>query len=265
MNQNHNHVILAVIQARMDSSRLPGKILEDISGKPLLWHIYDRLKNSKYISKIVIATTDLDSDIPLRDYAKSVGIEYYAGSENDILDRLYFTGQKFESTLLVKITGDCPLIDIKIVDDTIQKFLDSKVEPDLVSNSFIKTFPDGLDCDVINFKTIINLWSELKNPFWREFFIMFIAENKNRFLTINHPNPINLSDLRWTVDYSEDLEFVRKIYSELYQNCKYFEMNDILDLLKNKPEIIKINSKYIANTGQTIFEKSKKMNQNNQI
>ncbi len=257
MNQNSDDLILGVIQARMNSSRLPGKILKEISEKPLIWHINNRLKNSKHISKIVIATTNLDSDKPLRDFAESEGIEYFSGSENNILDRLYQTGKKFNATILVRITADCPLVDPNIVDMMIDTFLYSLPRPDLVTNSLIKTYPDGLDCEIINFDSLSKLCKTTNNSFWQEFPLMYMVENPEKFSIINVENDENISSLRWTVDYEEDLKFVRKIYENLYSKNKIFGMNEILSFLDKNPELKNINSKYQSNTGQLMYEKLK--------
>lgn len=246
--------IIAVIQARIDSKRLSGKVLLEISGKPLLWHIVNRLKQCKTISKIVLATTDEKTDEPLRRYAESQKIEYYAGSQDDILDRLYQTGVKFNSSVLVKVNGDCPLIDPKLIDEGINLYKSTTPTPDLVTNSVIRTFPEGMQYGIFNFKTLSYLHNNLHDKFWREYIQMYIIENKERFSTINVENKKNLSSLRWTVDYYEDLQFIRQIFENLYPNNPLFDMYDVISLLEKRPEIKEINAKHSSELGLRDFE-----------
>ena len=157
MNNMHTEHIIGVIQARMNSSRLPKKIMADILGKPMIWHIVNRLNHTKTLSKIVIATTNNESDIPLCKFAESENIAYYAGSENDILDRLYQTGKIHNATILVKINGDCPLVDPALIDFAVNKYMTMQSKPDLIVNSIVPTYPEGLQFAVFNFKTLCTI------------------------------------------------------------------------------------------------------------
>lgn len=254
--------IIGVIQARMNSKRLPGKVLSKICGKPLIYHIYERLEKISEISDIVIATTNRESDKPLRDFAKSKKIPYYAGKVNDITDRLYKTGKKFNGDIIVKINADCPLIDVKLVSDGLKKFCESKKKPDLVTNCVIETYPEGMQYGIFNFETISKIWTNVKNPFWREYIFRYIIENKSKFKVISMENSKNLSSMRWTVDYPEDLKFVKKVYEKLYSKNQFFSMNDVLEIIRKYPELEKINQKYSAKIGINSFEELKeKFNQ----
>jgi len=255
MTESENFV--GVIQARMMGKRLPGKVMADIVGKPMIWHIVQRLKNSKTLSNVVISTTNKEYDKPLCEYAESENIPYYAGSENDILDRLYHTGKKFNATTIVKINADCPLIDPKLVDIAIKKYESTEPKPDLIINSSKKSYPMGLGYGVINFQTISSLWNDLTNPFWREYIYMYIIENKNNYSVIEIENDKDMSNFRWTVDYQEDLEFVRVVFQNLYTEHKIFGMSEILELLNEKPEISRINSKYDSKDGIRWYESLK--------
>jgi len=241
--------IIAVIQGRMGSTRLPGKVLADIEGKPLIWHIFNRLQKISLISEVVISTTNQSTDKPLIEFAKKENIAYFAGSEDDIIDRIYKTGEKFSCDILVKINADCPLIDIELIENGINLFLSSKNKPDLITNCVEETFPEGMQYSIFNFNVIKKIWLTLKESFWREYFYRFMIENKNNFSIINIKNEKDLSKLRWTVDYQEDLEFVKKIYSKLYSKNQFFGMNEILNLLDKNPEIRKINDKYSSKVG----------------
>jgi len=250
--------IIGVIQARMSSYRLPGKVMADIVGKPLIWHIVERLKQVKFLSNVVIATTDKDYDKPLREFADEKKIPYFAGSENDILDRMYKTGIKFRSTAILKINADCPLIDSSLINLAVQKYLNINPKPDLIINSPKKSYPVGLGYSLFNFKTIEALRNNLTDIFWREFMYMYIIENKNKFSIVEIENDEDLSTLRWTVDFEDDLKFVRKVYENLYPKNKFFEMSDVLSLLKEKPEIKNINAKHSSELGLNSYEKLKK-------
>jgi len=156
---------LGIIQARMDSKRLLGKVLKDIVGKPMLWHIVDRLKWAKLIDKTIIATSNDQSDKPIIAFARENKIDHYAGSTNDLLDRFYQAARKFKPETLVRITADCPLIDPVIVDRVIKYYLDGE-QFDYVSNARPKaTYPAGLDVEIYSFEAFERAWREVEDPF----------------------------------------------------------------------------------------------------
>jgi spore coat polysaccharide biosynthesis protein SpsF len=252
--------IILVIQARMGSKRLPKKVMASISNKPLIWYMYKRFETIPLISKIVIATTTSNEDKELLEFAKSESIEIFAGQENDIIDRLYQTGKKFDANIIVKINADCPLMDPKLIENGIKIYLKSLEKPDLVTNTLKDTFPEGMQFGIFNFKTLEKLWNTLKDPFWREYFFRYIIENRKKFKIIGIENGKNLSTLRWTVDYKEDLEFVNKIYNLLYKKNPSFSMEEILECIKENPELMKINEKYSAKEGINDFHAKKKKN-----
>jgi spore coat polysaccharide biosynthesis protein SpsF (cytidylyltransferase family) len=254
--------IVGIVQARTNSSRLPKKVLADIEGKPLIWHIVNRLKQVQNISDVVISTTVNDADKQLCRFADSENIPYYAGSEYDILDRLYQTGKKFDSTILIKVNGDCPLIDPTIINRGLDLYLASEKAPDLVVNSLKNTYPDGTQFGIFNFKTLSKLWSQIQDRFWREFIYMYLVENTNKFQIRNVENDIDLSHLRWVVDYPEDLEFVRAVYGRLYKKNPTFLIPNILSVLEKNPDLVKINAKYAANTSRQEYEDLKKKHEN---
>ena len=249
--------IILVIQARMNSKRLPGKVLADVKGKPIIWHIYNRLKEIPNISQIVISTTDKSTDEPLKRFAEGEKIAYFAGSEDDLLDRIYKTGCEFECDVLVKINADCPLIDYKLIKDGIDRFYSSQEKPDLVTNCLEETFPEGMQFGVFNFQTIKKMWSSVKGNFWREYFYRFMLENKDKFFIINIKNQKDNSDVRWTLDEQEDLDFVREVFEKLYDRNPVFGMNDILELLSTEPQIAQINKKYSSKRGLNEFNNLK--------
>lgn len=229
----------------MGSTRLPGKVMLPIFERPVIWHIIDRLRHSKLINEIVISTSTNPLDDIIENFAKAEGIPYYRGKENDIMDRLYQTAKLFDADPLVRITADCPLIDPKVVDTVVKKFLDNRGEIDYVSNTIKRTFPDGLDTEVISYEALQRAWKETTDEFWREWATMFFVEHPQKFRLLNVGYQRDLSKLRWTLDYPEDLRFVREVYKHLYQKGIFY-MEDILELLEQHPEIAEINSKFIG-------------------
>lgn len=252
--------VLGVIQARMDSKRLPGKVLKKIENKPLIWHIYKRLQNITEISQVVIATTNEDSDKPLRDFLVENKISFYAGSVNNVLDRLYNTGNKFQCDILVKVNADCPLIDPDLVQEGIKKYLTSNKKIDLVTNCVKETFPEGMQYAIFNFNSIIKLWKTIKDPFWKEYFFRYFLEKENKLSVEGIESPINFSSFRWAVDYQEDFDFVKKIYEVLYQINPFFGMKEILNLLETQPEISEINKKISSKISFEEFNNAKREN-----
>lgn len=249
--------IIIVVQARLGSSRLPGKVMKPILGKPLIWHIVNRLKKISSVSNIVISTTNEKDDERLIEFAQSEKISIGAGKVYDIIDRLYQTCKKFNPTIIIKVNGDCPLIDPILIEEGIKIYLNSKEKPDLVTNALDNTFPEGTQFGIFNFFTLENLRKNIEKPFWREYFFRYMIEHKHEFKIIGIKNQEDLSSLRWTVDYKEDFEFVKKIFESLYRKNMYFTMNDILECLKKNPEFIKINEKYSSKIGINEFNNLK--------
>jgi len=231
--------IAAIIQARMTSIRLPGKVLMDIEGKPMLWHVISRLRFSKKLDDIILAIPDKKESDILEKFAREKKIKYFRGSEEDVLSRYYKTAKKFKVDVVVRITADCPLIDPEIVDRIIQKHLDSGT--DYTSNAFKRTFPRGLDVEVFNFKILEKTHQEAKGHYQREHVTPYIYENHKRFQLINVKNKINFYYMRWVVDEKKDLEFVREIYKKISLKEKIFYMKDIVAILKKYPELMRIN------------------------
>jgi len=230
----------------MGSTRLPGKVLREILGKPMLGHIIERLRGALLVDKIVISTSINSKDNAIEKFALANKIEYYRGSENDLADRLFQTARKFNADAIVRITGDCPLVDPVVVDKVVKCYLKNEGHVDYVSNTLKRTYPDGLDIEVISYKALEKIWQEVQDPFWREWFTMYIVENPSVFRLKNVENETDFSRLRWTVDYEEDLMFVSKVFKKLYVPNHIFHMEDVIELLKKKPHLAKINVKYIG-------------------
>ena len=243
-------MIVAIVQARMSSARLPGKVLKDILGKPMLWHLVNRLKKSAFIEKIVVATTTNEIDRLILEAAKNSGVESFAGSEDDVLDRYYQAAKIFHADPIVRITADCPLIDPKVTDCVIQCYLENKGNVDYVSTGVPPTYPDGLDTEVFSFAALEKAWREAGRKTEREYVTPYIWKNNKLFRQGNVANKEDLSYMRWTVDEDKDFLFVTQIYKGLYKGeDEIFYMGDIINFLIAHPELISINQGIRKNEG----------------
>ncbi len=235
-----------MIQARVGSSRLPRKVLAKIQNKPMIWHVINRAKKVKNVKQIVLLTTTKNSEQALLQIAKKKNILGYAGSELDVLDRFYKASLEFSADPIIRITGDCPLIDPLLIEKMIEFYNNNNY--DLISNTIIPTFPDGLDTSVFSFSVLKKTWKNAKLKSEREHVVPYIIKNKQKFKIFNYKNSQDLSHLRWTVDEKADLKFVRKIYS-LMKPKKIFYTENILHLIRKNPSLLKINSRIKRDEG----------------
>lgn len=217
-------MILAIVQARMGSTRLPGKVLKDINGKPLIEILLHRLSLSKKIDKIILATSKNSEDNLLTEIVQQLGFDVYRGSEQDVLDRYYQASIKYNPKVIIRVTGDCPIIDSKLVDSVIYKFFISNV--DYASNTMPRTFPDGLDLSVFSFSTLKLTWIQAKSDYDREHVTSFMRTD-NQFSRINVSNPKDYSKERWTVDGKEDLRVITEIIGFFSPNLD-FSWRDVI-------------------------------------
>jgi spore coat polysaccharide biosynthesis protein SpsF len=238
--------VVAIIQARMSSTRLPGKVLKEACGRPLLWHLIYRLRKAGTIEGIVLATSRLDDDKILMEKAREWGVKAGAGSPDDLLDRYYQAAREFNADPIVRITADCPLIDPRIVDQVVGEFLKLKDYDHVGTDG---TFPDGLDTGVYSFRAIEKAWREAKLPSEREHVGPYIGNHPELFRNKAISYRQNLSHLRWTVDQEEDLMLVREIFGRLFHEGEMFYTEDILKLLEQEPRLLKINSHITRNEG----------------
>lgn len=240
--------IVTVIQARMSSTRLPGKIMLPLMGKPLLIRMIERVQAAKLIGQLVVATsTNLDDD-EIEDLCKENKINCHRGHLTDLLDRHYQVGKLFGADAIVKIPSDCPLIDPHVIDKVLEYYINSD-EFDYVSNLHPATYPDGNDVEIFSFEAIECAWKDATKDFEREHTTPFIWENQDFFSIGNVTWETGLdysTSHRWTIDFPEDYEFIRKVYEELHPTDPAFSLNDILNLLKQKPRIAEINQQYLG-------------------
>jgi spore coat polysaccharide biosynthesis protein SpsF len=238
-------MILAILQARLSSSRLPGKVLKHILGKPMLLHQIERIQNSKRIDKLVVATSTEKSDDAIEKMCLDNNIEVFRGELENVLDRFYQCAKKYNPDYIVRLTGDCPLADWKIIDDMIQYYLDEEL--DYMSTS--PKLPDGLDAEVMTMSALSEAKQKAVLPSELEHVTQYINKNPNKFKNEHFNFDKDLSHIRWTVDESEDFILVEKIYQALYEDNPLFLMNDILKLLDQRPELNKINGNFSRNEG----------------
>ncbi len=239
--------VVAIIQARMGSSRLPGKTLADISGKPLIGHVIERTRASRTVAAIVLATTTEEIDKPLLEVAKQYGAIAYAGSANDVLDRYYQAAVLSKADVIVRVTADDPFKDPQVIDRVVNHLLDH-AGLDYASNTIEPTYPEGLDIEVFTFKALQRAWNEARLTSEREHVTPYIWKNPDKFNIFNVRYERDLSALRWTLDYEEDLRFTREIYARLYHG-QIFLMDEILALLTREPQLLEINQGKVRNAG----------------
>ncbi|MBF0542971.1 MAG: glycosyltransferase family protein [Candidatus Riflebacteria bacterium] len=232
--------INAVIQARMGSTRLPGKAMKDLLGKPMLERVIDRVKMAGFVNDVIVACTVCDEDMAIVDFCKKKGVNFFRGSEEDVLDRYFQTLMKFPCDAIVRITSDCPLIDPEVIDQGIKEFLAGQPDLEYVSNAFlVNSFPRGLDIEVIKSETLAKLWEIDTNPLWREHVTLFIEKHPESFKTKNIAHSTDLSKERWTVDTTEDFKLVQKIFQHFGET--HFSWKNVLEILDQNPNWREIN------------------------
>jgi spore coat polysaccharide biosynthesis protein SpsF (cytidylyltransferase family) len=247
--------VLAVIQARMGSTRLPGKMLLPIvSKKGALELMLERVERAETIHKIVVATPISPNDNGLVELCKRLGCEYFRGDETDVLDRYYKAALAFGSPeVIVRLTGDCPLHDPVIIDKVVNCFLNSKA--DYVSNVDPPTYPDGLDTEVFSFSALEKAWKEARLKSEREHVTSYMRKHADAFKIINVECEKDLSGQRWTLDEKKDYELIEHIYKSLYVKNPAFGMEEILGFLAEHPELEAVNRHISRNEG---YQKSLK-------
>ncbi len=237
--------IVGVIQARLGSTRLPKKVLAPVGTKPMLWHLVRRLRASEQLNEVIVATADTPENRPIVDICEAEGIPCYAGSEADLVDRFYQSGLAYGADALVRITGDCPLVDPDVVDRMVSHYLAQPEEIDFLANNRPPSYPHGLDVELFSMAALKRQHDEISDPFKREWFTLNFTDSSMNFKVQNLAYDQDLSSLRWTVDYPEDLEFVRQIYAGIDRPDRVFRMIDTLNLLARRPDLEGLNAHHI--------------------
>ena len=286
--------IVAILQARMSSSRLPGKVLEPILGQPMLGRVVGRARRARLIQEVVVATSQDPSDDPVAAFCQQSGIPFTRGSMHDVLDRYYQAALRFQAEVIVRLTADCPLLDPGLVDATVHAFLGRPVQmsglrlslagrangekipyrpaanptgfaADFAANRlpppWRRTFPIGLDTEVCSFQALERAWQEADQPYQREHVMPYLynqagrpPERRFRVLLLDHEP--DYGALRWTVDTPQDLEMVRQVYAHLGER-EDFSWYDVLDLLAQRPELAQINAQVHHKSAFDVDERAK--------
>ena len=233
--------IIATIEARMSSSRLPGKVLKPILGRPTLELLIDRLRQAQSLNEVVVATTTNTADDTIEAVTREIGVSCYRGSEDDVLDRVLKAAQSVNADVIVEITGDCPLIDPYVVDRLVACFLTNRF--DYVANTLLRTFPRGLDTQVFATRTLEEVSRLTQDPADREHVSLYIYEHPERFSLHNVES--GLPEKHWqhrlTVDTPEDFALIETIFDRLYPQNPAFTLHDVIALLEREPELTEIN------------------------
>ena len=233
---------VAIIQARMGSTRLPGKVMKQLKGKSVLYHVIQRVKQVKMIDEIVLATTTLDEDDVLAEKAKQYGVCVFRGSSENVLSRYYEAAKERKADVVVRITSDCPLIDPLIINKMLEYY--NKNDYDVVTNagsdSEKRTYPRGLDTEIFSFKLLENAMINGNKDYHKEHVTPYIYENSND--VYHFLNDKDFSKYRCTLDTPEDFLLISKIYNELYKGEHSFYLKDIISVFEKNPDYFRINS-----------------------
>jgi spore coat polysaccharide biosynthesis protein SpsF len=247
---------LAIIQARMASSRLPGKVLLDIAGEPMLLRVVERSRRASNLDRVVVATTGDPSDDAVAGLCLQRGVDCYRGSMHDVLDRYYQAAKHFGAEVVVRLTADCPLIDPGLIDQAVEEL--NRTGADFVANRlpppWRRTYPIGLDVEVCTFEALARAWSEADQPQDREHVMPYLYEEEGRFHTVLLQNEPDYGQLRWTVDTREDLELIRRVYAH-FAGQDDFSWLDVLDLFQKEPQLAEINAQVKHKTAFDVDER----------
>jgi len=249
--------VIGIVQARMGSARLPGKILIDIAGEPMLVRVVERARRATTLDEVVVATTTVAEDDQTAALCKARGYRCVRGQPFDVLDRYMQAARICQAGIVVRMTGDCPLIDPEVVDRTVQAFLDADPPVDFAANRFPddRTYPIGLDTEVCTYQALAEAWEHADQPYQREHVMPYLYEVEGRFRVLHVRNEHDYSQLRWTVDTAEDLELVRRVY-EHFGGQDDFSWQDVLALFRTQPSLALINTNVRHRTWRDIDERA---------
>ncbi|WP_209124817.1 cytidylyltransferase domain-containing protein [Alkalihalobacillus sp. BA299] len=232
----------AIIQARMGSKRLPGKVLKKVLDKPLLEYQYERVKEAKTLNEIIIATTKNEKDDPIVQLCRQLSTPYFRGSEEDVLLRFYEAATTFNLDVIVRLTSDCPIIDPDVIDKVVNCYLENSDQYDYVSNTLNRTYPRGLDTEVMSYGALKAVNAKAQKQHDREHVTAYICNNPKVFRLGNITDNCVNKHHRWTVDTEEDFLLIKNIIETLYPINKYFTLEDVIHILQDNPKWVEINT-----------------------
>lgn len=233
--------IVAIIVARMGSSRVPGKSIIELCGKPVIWHMLEIAKRIKYVDEVCLATTDLEQDDVLAEIARSSNVKCFRGHSENVLDRIYGAATETNADIIVDIGGDCPLLDSTIIEQAIENFAQYKC--DYLCNYEPPTFPEGFDVNIITMTALTNAFNNAIAPSQRIHPFSYITYHKENFVVRNFSGAQDLSRHHWSLDFPEDIEFIKMVYSKIWQENKIIRMSDVLELIDKYDEISNVDAK----------------------
>lgn len=234
--------IVAIIQARMTSTRLPGKIMKKVLDKTLLEYQLERVSRSRLIDEVVVATTVNKTDDVIVDLCENLNYSFYRGSEDNVLSRYYEAAKNTNADIIVRLTSDCPLLDPEVIDQVIELFIQKRSNFDYVSNTLIRSYPRGMDTEVFSMGTLYKAYINAKDISAKEHVTSYIYSNPKEFKLENLKCASDLSVHRWTVDTEEDFELIKRIIENLYPVKKEFTLQDCVSLVLENPRWMLLNS-----------------------
>ncbi len=246
---------VVIVQARLGSTRLPGKVLKPLVGRPMLWHIVDRLRQAPGVATVGVATSDQPGDEPLRAFCRESGIPLFAGDERNVLDRFYRAAVAFGGDPVVRITADCPFADPELVGKLLALYAAGQYDHVGVATGAVAFkhkgahFPDGLDAECIRFAALERAQREATEPSDREHVTPYLYRVDGRFRNGMLMADVDHGNLRWTVDHQADFDVVSQVYEALWKPGRAFLMNDILDYFAAHPELRALNEQFVGQEG----------------
>lgn len=233
---------VAIVQARMGSTRLPGKVMKPIAGEPMIHHVVERTRRIRGVDQVVVATSDAPGERPLVEWVCSAeGVELFRGPEHDVLRRYHDAALAYNAEVVVRITGDCPLLSPRVSTQVVQTYLEHRTSCDYCTNTLQRTYPRGLDTAAMSFEVLRRAHLQAAEPAAREHVTVYIWSNPDRFRLLGVRDHQDRHHLRWTVDTAADLQLIRKIYDALSPNS-LFEYDQVLELLEQNPQWTDINA-----------------------
>ncbi len=236
---------IAIIQARMGSTRLPGKVMKQLCGKSVLAHVIFRVQACPLVDEVVVATTILPADDVIVDEAEKCGAKCFRGNEENVLERYYLAAKEYEADVVVRVTSDCPLFDPEVLSEMLDYFKTETSQGliiDYLSNFMNRCYPRGLDAEVFTFSALEKAYREANKPYEKEHVTPYIYEHPEIFSLYAQTWDKDFSHYRWTLDTEDDWKLIEAIYTDLYSEYNIFKIDDVLNLLEIKPNLILLNN-----------------------